>query len=134
MYISNIRALCLRLSSMVFPCLLLFSCCVFGFCCFSAVTHLTLKPWVPTQVTFCTFRILFSWLCSISHLFARFQVECHERACSSGSLAGQVAMQVVVKESERERESGRDGRNWSLGLLISRLAGATYPLSVGARN
>lgn len=84
----------LRLSFALLSCLLLFSCCVFGFCCFSAVTHLRrLSLGAATRVTFCTFRILFSCaLLDFSHLFARFQVECHERACSSGSLAGQVAV------------------------------------------
>lgn len=83
-------------------------------------------------MTFCTFRILFSWaLLDFSHLFARFQVECHERACSSGSLAGQVAFVGMFGVG------GGEG-NWSLGLLISRLgvrgSRATYPLSFGARN
>lgn len=104
---------------------------VFVGCCFSVVTHLQLWLWAACQVTFRTFHILFVFhthICiyfifvflllvvffflSISRRFARFPVECHERACSSGSLGLLDGFCL-----------------WPMAFWLARPAWATYPLS-----
>lgn len=111
---------------MLFPCLLLFSRCVFGFCCFSAVTHPTLKPWVPNS----------SDVLHVSHFVFLALLDLPSLRTFPSRMSRARMFKWVVgwpsgyasTERKTEREWERWGNRW-LGLLISRLAGATYPHS-----